>query len=139
MTEWWRQPQRIVQTNLRLIDAALDPEKVAADLAELGATAMLFNVGGIFAWYPTRLELQPVNPKLDHDILGDMIRAAHARDIRVIGRYDLSKATRIAYDRHPDWFCCDRDGTTKAPKTQPTPISLKSRRKKASRKKSRRG
>ena len=54
MTEWWHQPQRIVQTNLRLADASLDPEKVASDLAEFGATAMLFNVGGIFGWYPSR-------------------------------------------------------------------------------------
>ena len=55
MTDWWHSPQRIVQTNLRLIDASLDPEKVAADLPAFGATAMLFNVGGIYGWYPSEL------------------------------------------------------------------------------------
>jgi hypothetical protein len=110
MTEWWHRTQRIVQTNLRLIDGNLDPEKLAADVAAFGATAMLFNVGGIFAWYPTELGLQAKNPRLEDDLLGRMIEAAHRKDIRFIGRYDLSKATAIAYASHPDWFCCDRSG-----------------------------
>lgn len=110
MTEWWRRTQRIVQTNLRLIDGTLDPERLAADVAAFGATAMLFNVGGIFAWYPTELGLQAKNPMLEGDLLGRMVDAAHRHDIRFIGRYDLSKATRIAYEAHPEWFCRDRDG-----------------------------
>jgi hypothetical protein len=110
MTEWWQQPQRIVQTNLRLVDAKLDPEKVASDLAAFGATAMLFNVGGIFGWYPSTLPLQAHNPRLDRDLVGEMIAAAHRHDIRFIGRYDLSKGTRVAYDAHPDWFCVNKQG-----------------------------
>ncbi|WP_157895495.1 alpha-amylase family protein [Rhizobium sp. LCM 4573] len=110
MTEWWRRTQRIVQTNLRLTDGTLDPERLAADVAAFGATAMLFNVGGIFAWYPTELGLQAKNPMLQGDLLRRMIDAAHRHDIRFIGRYDLSKATRIAYDAHPEWFCRDREG-----------------------------
>lgn len=110
MSEWWREPQRIVQTNLRLVDANLDPERLAADLKARGATAMLFNVGGIFAWYPSALGLQAPNPFLDRDLVGDMIAAAHRQGIRVIGRYDLSKGTRTAYDAHPEWFCRDARG-----------------------------
>ncbi|WP_442581381.1 beta-galactosidase trimerization domain-containing protein [Mesorhizobium sp. ASY16-5R] len=110
MTEWWRQPQRIVQTNLRLTDASLDPETVARSLVDFGATAMLFNVGGIFAWYPSTLPLQAPNPRLDRDLLGEMIGAAHRHGIKVIGRYDLSKATKIAFDAEPSWFCRDSKG-----------------------------
>lgn len=110
MTDWWHSPQRIVQTNLRLVDASLDPETVASDLAAIGATAMLFNVGGIFGWYPSDLPLQAHNPRLDRDLVGEMIAAAHRHNIRFIGRYDLSKGTRIAYDAHPDWFCVNKDG-----------------------------
>ncbi|MFI0843108.1 hypothetical protein [Mesorhizobium sp. IMUNJ 23232] len=110
MTEWWRQPQRIVQTNLRLTDASLDPETVAKSLVDFGATAMLFNVGGIFAWYPSKLPLQAPNPRLDRDLLGEMIAAAHRHGIKVIGRYDLSKATKIAFDAEPSWFCRDGKG-----------------------------
>jgi hypothetical protein len=110
MTDWWRQPQRIVQTNLRLIDADLDPDTVAKSLVDFGATAMLFNVGGIFAWYPSELPMQAPNPQLDRDLLGAMIDAAHRHGIHFIGRYDLSKATKVAYEAHPDWFCRDKAG-----------------------------
>ena len=110
MSNWWQRPQRIVQTNLRLVDATLDPTSLAEELQELGATAMLFNVGGIFAWYPSELELQAPNPFLDRDLVGEMVDAAHAADIRVIGRYDLSKGTKKAFDAHPDWFCRGLNG-----------------------------
>lgn len=110
MNEWWQEPQRIIQTNLRLIDADLDPIAVAAELRDFGATAMLFNVGGIFAWYPSSLELQASNPFLDRDLVGEMVKAAHAVGIRVIGRYDLSKGTKTAFQAHPDWFCRGVDG-----------------------------
>ena len=45
MAEWWAEPQRIVQTNLRLTDASMDPREVARDARRLGATAIFFNVG----------------------------------------------------------------------------------------------
>lgn len=110
MSNWWQRPQRIVQTNLRLVDAELDPKSLAAELRAFGATAMLFNVGGIFAWYPSELELQAPNPFLDRDLVGEMVTAAHEAGIRVIGRYDLSKGTERAYRTHPDWFCQGKDG-----------------------------
>ena len=53
MTEWWREPQRIVQTNLRLTDVDMDTRQVARDAKKFGATASFFNVGGIFSWYPS--------------------------------------------------------------------------------------
>ena len=110
MTEWWRQPQRIVQTNLRLIDANLDPARVARQAREFGATALLFNVGGIYAWYPTELPLQARNPLLTSDLLGAMIAATRAEGLNFMGRFDLSKGTELAYSAHPDWFCSNAEG-----------------------------
>ena len=111
MAEWWAEPQRIVQTNLRLTDASMDPREVARDARRLGATAIFFNVGGIYAWYPTKLPLQAVNPLLaGRDIVGEMLEACHAENLHFIGRFDLSKGTSIAYDAHPDWFCLTKDG-----------------------------
>ena len=110
MTEWWRRPQRIVQTNLRLIDASLDPDRVARQARDFGATALLFNVGGIYAWYPTDLELQAGNPFLTRDLVGDMIDACRRSGLRFIGRYDLSKGTEIAFRARPDWFCRRHNG-----------------------------
>ena len=111
MAEWWAEPQRIVQTNLRLTDASMDPREVARAARRLGATAIFFNVGGIYAWYPTKLPLQAVNPLLaGRDIVGEMLEACHAENLHFIGRFDLSKGTSIAYDAHPDWFCLTKDG-----------------------------
>lgn len=45
LDKFWSHPQRIIQTNLQFQDTArIDPK-------ELGATVLVFNVGGIYAWY----------------------------------------------------------------------------------------
>lgn len=109
---WWEQPYRIVQTNLRLIDASLDPEALAREAREFGASAITFNVGGIFAFYPTGLKLHKRNPCLaeGQDLTGDMLKAAHREGLRMIGRFDLSKGTQLAYDAHPEWFVHNEAG-----------------------------
>lgn len=33
-----------------------------------------------------------------------MLRIAHSRGIRIVGRIDFSKAHKDAYDAHPGWF-----------------------------------
>jgi hypothetical protein len=108
--EWWEQPYRIVQTNLRLTDSTLDPVSLALQAREFGATALTFNVGGIFAFYPTELKLHAHNPYLTRDLIGDMLAAAHGEGLKMIGRFDLSKGTRIAYEAHPAWFVHNADG-----------------------------
>jgi hypothetical protein len=110
MTEWWQRPYRMVQTNLRMTDAALDPPRLARQAREFGATVLLFNIGGIYAFYPSDLKLQARNPLLRGDLLGDMLHAAHAEGLKLVGRFDMSKSTRPAYDAHPDWFVHNRRG-----------------------------
>jgi hypothetical protein len=109
---WWEEPYRIVQTNLRLIDSSLDPDVLARQAREFGASAITFNVGGIFAFYPTELNLHARNPYLDaeQDLTGDMLSAARRQGLRMIGRFDLSKGTQIAYDAHPEWFVHNENG-----------------------------
>jgi hypothetical protein len=107
---WWEEPYRIVQTNLRLTDASLDPAALAREVREFGATTITFNVGGIFAFYPTELALHARNPFLTSDLTGQMLEAAHREGLKMVGRYDLSKGTRIAYEAHPDWFVHNKDG-----------------------------
>jgi len=99
-----------VQTNLRLIDANLDPKALAREAREFGASAITFNVGGIFAFYPTKLPLHARNPYLTGDLTGEMLEAAHREGLRMIGRFDLSKGTKLAYDAHPEWFVHNRAG-----------------------------
>ena len=39
-----------------------------------------------------------------------MLAAAHAEGLRMIGRFDLSKGTGIAYEAHPEWFVHNAEG-----------------------------
>ena len=101
---WWQRPYRMVQTNLRQPDALYDQKALAKETRAFGADVLLYNIGGIFAFYPTRLPLHAVNPYMKGDALGDAIEAAHSEGLSLVGRFDMSKATRIAYEAHPDWF-----------------------------------
>jgi Hypothetical glycosyl hydrolase 6/Beta-galactosidase trimerisation domain len=101
---WWQSPYRMIQTNLRQPDARVDQKMLARQVKEFGANVLLYNIGGIYAFYPTRLPLQAVNPMMQGDALGDAIEAAHSEGLALVGRFDMSKATRIAYEAHPEWF-----------------------------------
>src|SRR5512142_1850622 len=90
---WWvDEPVRLVQTNLRQTDAALDPARLVRQVAEFPANTLLFGMGGIVAYYPTKAPFHYPSPHLPagRDLFGDVLREAHARGIRVIGRFDLS-------------------------------------------------
>ena len=43
-------------------------------------------------------------------MFGDVLREAHARKIRVVGRYDLSKTPKAVFDAHPEWFFRQSNG-----------------------------
>jgi hypothetical protein len=104
---WWhRQPIRFLQTNLSETDSAVDPKALVAAVADFGANTFLMNMGGIVAQYPTRVPFHYPSAHLPagRDLFGEVLREAHARRIRVIGRFDLSKTQRPVFDAHPEWF-----------------------------------
>lgn len=107
MRLWWHEPFRMFQTNLREIDAGLDVEKVLDYLVEFGADTWLLSVGGIVSNYPTDLDFQTRNPYLAErpsgDLVGDAVKAAGRRGIRVMGRMDFSKIDHRRAEAHPDW------------------------------------
>lgn len=107
MRLWWQDPFRMFQTNLREIDAGLDVESVLDYLEEFGADTWLLSVGGILSNYPTDLEFQTRNPYLadrpSGDLVGDAVKAAARRGIRVMGRMDFSKIDHRRAEAHPDW------------------------------------
>jgi len=110
---WWMtEPIRLVQTNLRETDAAVDPRRLVEALSSMHANVVLTGMGGIAAYYPTKVEFHYPSPYLKPgvDMFGDVLREAHARHIRVIGRYDFSKTSKAAYDAHPEWFFRKADG-----------------------------
>jgi hypothetical protein len=105
--DWWmREPIRWVQTNLRETDAALDPRTFVDQVAAFGANVLLIQLGGISAFYPSEVQYHHLSPYIPEgrDTFGEVLREAHGRGIRVVGRFDLSKAHKDAYDAHPEWF-----------------------------------
>jgi hypothetical protein len=111
---WWQDPFRMFQTNLREIDAGLDVERVLDYLEEFGANTWLLSVGGILSNYPTALDFQAANPYLAQrasgDLVGDAVKAARERGIRVMGRMDFSKIDHRRAEQHPDWCFVDAAG-----------------------------
>jgi hypothetical protein len=104
---WWMtEPIRWVQTNLRQTDAGLDAARLADQLADMRANVVLMGMGGIAAYYPTAVAFHYPSPNLPagKDMFGDVLREAHARKIRVVGRFDFSKTQRAVFDAHPEWF-----------------------------------
>jgi hypothetical protein len=102
---WWiKEPLRWLQNNLREPDGAADPRRVAEEAARFGANVLHINAGGIVAFYPTRLDFHYPSPSMKGDLLGGVVREAHARGIRVVARFDLSKTPKPVYDAHPEWF-----------------------------------
>jgi hypothetical protein len=104
---WWMdEPVRLLQTNLREIDSTLDARRLVDQVAAFPANALLLNMGGIAAQYPTRVDLHYPSSHLPpgRDLFGEVLAGAKARKIRVIGRFDLSKAQKPVFDAHPEWF-----------------------------------
>jgi hypothetical protein len=104
--EWWLdEPYRIIQTNLREIDAIdFDLDVYTNSLKDIGANVVLINVGGIVANYYTDLEFQYQNPNLKFNMIKEVIDRLHAENIRVIGRFDFSKLNETLAAQKPEWL-----------------------------------
>ena len=116
-TPWWKQPLRVLQTNLQVADTPLmDPEKIALETEQMHANALVVNMGGIYAWYQSKVPFHHINEYLptQFDLLERLIAACHRRNIRVIGRFDFSKAEDRVSQLHPEWFIRNPDGTRRA-------------------------
>ncbi|HEV2274656.1 MAG TPA: hypothetical protein VGR96_10845 [Acidobacteriaceae bacterium] len=104
---WWlTEPIRWLQTNLRETDAALNPSKFITDVANFHANVLMMSAGGITALYPSNVQYEYVSPYLPkgQDTFGEVLTEAHSRGIRVVSRWDFSKARKEVYDAHPEWF-----------------------------------
>jgi len=113
MTHWWlEKPMRMIQTNLREIDADLDVERYIQRLEEFSANVVLFNVGGIVANYPTDLDWHFRNPYLQDDLVGKVIERVHQAGIRFLARFDFSKINEIYAQKNPQWLYKSVKGDT---------------------------
>lgn len=107
---WWLTPHRLLQTNLREIDATMDTDQYAREAKELGANIVLFNVGGIVANYPTELEYHWRNTFMKGDLVGETLKKLHNAGIKMIGRFDFSKINQKYAAKHPEWLYVSEKG-----------------------------
>jgi len=107
---WWLEPQRMLQTNLREIDATMDIDTYVREVKDFGANVVLFNVGGIVANYPTDLEFHWRNTHMKGDLVGNVLERLHKEGIRMIGRFDFSKINEKFAAEHPEWCYVSEKG-----------------------------
>lgn len=104
--EWWLdEPYRLIQTNLREIDAIdFDIDVYVQSLHDIGANTVLINVGGIVGNYYTDLEYHWQNTNLKFDLIREVVDRLHQDGIRVIGRFDFSKLNEAYAAENQDWL-----------------------------------
>ncbi|HZG25457.1 MAG TPA: hypothetical protein VEZ17_12790 [Chitinophagaceae bacterium] len=108
---WWnRAPYRLVQTNLREIDANMNVDAYVQSMVDASATIVLINVGGIVANYPTKLPYHYRNTFMKGDLVGDLVRKLHEKGIKVIGRFDFSKINEKLAEKKPGWLYVGTNG-----------------------------
>src|SRR5436190_19356073 len=82
---WWMtEPFRLVQTNLRETDTALNAKRLVQQLIDFPANVLLMGMGGIAAHFPSKVASHYVSPHLPagHDTFGEVLEEAHAHKIR---------------------------------------------------------
>lgn len=116
-TLWWKKPLRVVQTNLQIIDTPLmQPKKIALEIEEMAGNVLVINAGGIYAWYQSKIKYHHINEYLskDFDLLEDIIKECHKKNIKVVARFDFSKTDDHVYQEKPEWFVRQSDMSPKA-------------------------
>ena len=109
---WWLKNNiRLIQTNFRLRDARKNIDELVSFYEAMGANAVLLNTGGIYAFYPTKLDFETINPFLDNrDFIGKLVDKCHKKGIKVISRFDFSKIDGEVFKNHPEWGYVDGNG-----------------------------
>lgn len=103
---------RVMQYNLQVADTpGMVPEKIARETEELACNVVVMNVGGIYAWYPSKVKYHHINEFLPNgrDLLAELIEEFHKRNIKFIARFDFSITDDTTYLQKPQWFARKRD------------------------------
>ncbi len=106
--KWWLdEPIRFLQTNLSETDSTLDPKALVAAVAEFPGQHPPLQHGRHRGAVPdarARSTTRARSCRRGAICSARCLRRAHARGIRVVGRFDLSKTQKPVFDAHPEWF-----------------------------------
>lgn len=109
---WFKSVKRWGQINITLDNAAnFDIKWWRKHWKRTHTQGIVLNAGGIYAFYPTKVPLHFRAPELgDHDLFGDLRRAAKEDGLVVFARMDSGSVNEDFYKAHPDWFSIDEEG-----------------------------
>ena len=109
---WYSQPMRWGQINIREIEPPdFDIEWWEGFWRRIRLSGITLNTGGVWAYYPTKLEDQHRSRWLgDRDLIGELVGAVKRCNMRMLSRIDPSLSHPDVYYRHPDWFALNKDG-----------------------------
>jgi hypothetical protein len=112
-TEWWLNPIRLFHPNMRERDVrSMDVWRFIAACAATNANGVVISVGGVYAFYPSRVPYHYVSPALEgRDFVREAVDHGRAAGLRMIARVDFSKAREEVFRDHPDWIARRADGT----------------------------
>src|ERR1019366_4428808 len=103
---WYRRTLRWGQTNITEIDPQrYDIPWWRQHWRRTQVQGVIFNAGGIVAYYPSKFPLQYRASGLgDRDLYGELASAAHEDGLAVLARMDSSRVHEDFYRAHPDWI-----------------------------------
>jgi hypothetical protein len=109
---WHQRPLRIYHPNPRESELrTLDVQRFVAGCAQTEGEAVVISVGGVYAFYPSKIKYHYVSPVIgERDLVGEIATACRAQNLRVIARVDFAKARADVWRDHSDWFRRDRKG-----------------------------
>jgi hypothetical protein len=110
---WYATMRRCGQLNLNERDPlTLNVAEWMDYWASLKLDTLLFNGGGIVAFYPTAVPYHHRSESLgSRDLFGELAAATKARGMRLVARMDCNYAYEDALKAHPEWFERDADGS----------------------------
>lgn len=107
---WWLENNlRMIQNNLRDIDAKMDIDNLIAEIKTYSCNVLMVGAGGISAFYPSELNYAKLCIT-DRDTLGEIVQKCHDNDIKVIARFDFSKTHNSLFESNADWYYKSADG-----------------------------
>lgn len=113
--QWYNKQLRMVQTVLREPDIVdYDAKAVVDYLEKAKANSIIVNAGGIVDFFQNEIELANPNALMTKEnMLGDLVKEAHERNIKVMVRVDFRGVEKARYDKKPHWFSANADGRPK--------------------------
>ncbi|WP_341225299.1 alpha-amylase family protein [uncultured Arcticibacterium sp.] len=111
-SEWWKRNNlRLIQMNLPAYEAAnIDADEIVEDLKAFSANTLIINGAGIMSFYQSDLDFEYTNPYMKPGEMGRIVERCHENGIRVIIRFDFSRAHETIFEAHPDWFYISEKG-----------------------------